>query len=171
MVGNILSLSRLEADAWRPQREEAVLAEVVEAARAGLGAEANRRIRVSLAAAAAEARLDPIQIGQVLHNLLDNALKYSPAATEVELSAFSEVGRLVLEVADRGPGLPSGEEERVFERFYRGPGQRESAVPGVGIGLSVCRGLVEAHGGTPTARSRAGGGAVFRVTLPQERPE
>ena len=72
----------------------------------------------------------------------------------------------MVEVLDRGPGLPPGEEERVFERFYRAPGLRESAVAGVGIGLAVCRGLVEAHGGQLTAQPRAGGGTVFRVTLP-----
>src|SRR5207248_8908299 len=131
----------------------------------------NARIRVSLDPAVEEVWLDPIQIGQVLHNLLDNALKYSPPATEVELRAAAQAGRLVIEVADRGPGLPAGEEGRVFERFYRGPNQRESAVAGVGIGLSVCRGLVEAHGGALTARPRMGGGAVFRVTLPQERTQ
>jgi two-component system sensor histidine kinase KdpD len=87
----------------------------------------------------------------------------------VELRVFSEADHLVFEVLDRGPGLPPGEEERVFERFYRAPALRESAMPGVGIGLSVCRGLVEAHGGTLTARNRENGGAVFRVTLPKRQ--
>ncbi|MBI3911236.1 MAG: DUF4118 domain-containing protein [Armatimonadetes bacterium] len=169
MVSNVLALSRLESDAWRPQREEAALAEVIEAARTGLPADANRRVRVFLDAAVAEVWLDPVQVGQILHNLLDNALKYSPPTSEVELRAFQEEDRLVMEILDRGPGLPPGQEQRLFDRFYRGPHLGESAVPGVGIGLSICRGLVEAHRGTLTARNREGGGAVFRVVLPQER--
>jgi two-component system, OmpR family, sensor histidine kinase KdpD len=166
MVGNILALSRLEADAWRPQREEAALEEVIEAARSGVSRENNRRVAVCFDPDLDEVWLDPVQIGQVLHNLLDNALKYSAEETNVELRVLSQADDLVFEVLDRGPGLPAGEEERVFERFYRAPALRESAVPGVGIGLSVCRGLVEAHGGSLTASSRDGGGAVFRITLP-----
>jgi two-component system sensor histidine kinase KdpD len=143
-----------------------VLEEVVEAARTGLSRAENDRVEVSLDPSIEEAWLDPIQISLVLHNLLDNALKYSPAPSRVELRGFVEGGHLTFEVLDRGSGLPPGEEERVFERFYRAPALRESAVPGVGVGLSVCRGLVEAHGGSITGHNREGGGAVFRVTLP-----
>lgn len=171
MVGNILALSRLEADAWRPQREEAALEEVVEAARSGLPRGDNERVEVALGEDLREVWLDPVQIGQVLHNLLDNALKYSPGGLRVELRVLRSERELIFEVADRGPGLPAGEEQRVFERFYRAPALRESAVPGVGIGLSVCRGLVEAHGGTLTAENREGGGAVFRMVLPQGADE
>ena len=169
MVGNILHLSRLDADAWRPRLEEAALEEVVEAARSGLSREANARIEVQLDPAVSDVWLDPVQIGQVLHNLLDNALKYSPPGTRVELRAAWMEDELLLDVLDHGPGLPPGEEGRVFERFYRAPQLRESAVPGVGIGLSICRGLVEAHGGTLTAENRPGGGAHFQVRLPRRR--
>jgi two-component system sensor histidine kinase KdpD len=167
IVGNILALSRLEADAWHPQREETAPEELIEAARSGLTAAANQRVHVTLDPALGEVCLDVVQIGQVLHNLLDNALKYSPSEAEVELSGCREGDSAVFEVRDRGRGLAPGEEERVFERFYRAPELRESAVPGVGIGLSVCRGLVEAHGGTLTAQNRPGSGAVFRVVLPE----
>jgi two-component system, OmpR family, sensor histidine kinase KdpD len=169
MVGNILALSRLEADAWRPRCEATAPAEMVGAALQAFGPEQNRRIQVSLDPALAEVWLDPVQIVQVLHNLVDNALKYSPADEPVELSVRRQGDRLVAEVLDRGPGVPPGDEERVFERFYRAPGLRESAVPGVGIGLAVCRGLVEAHGGQLTAHNRPGGGAVFRLALPLHR--
>lgn len=167
IVGNILALSRLEADAWRPRREETAPEELIEAARSGLPAAGNQRIQVTLSPALGEVTLDAVQIGQVLHNLLDNALKYSPSESVVELSGRREGNTVVFEVQDRGRGLPPGEEERVFERFYRAPELRESAVPGVGIGLSVCRGLVEAHGGTLEARNRDGGGVLFRLTLPE----
>jgi two-component system, OmpR family, sensor histidine kinase KdpD len=180
MVGNILALSRLEADAWRPQREITALEEIVGAVLDPFSPEQNRRVAVSLDPDLTEIWVDPVQIVQVLHNLVDNALKYSPADSTVELRAFQTAecaGRgsadgpppaWVLEVLDRGPGIPRGDEERIFDRFYRAPGLRESAVPGVGIGLAVCRGLVQAHGGQLTAANREGGGAVFRVTLPKE---
>src|SRR5207253_11264332 len=99
----------------------------------------------------------------------DNALKYSPDDAPVELWVERRDQELVVAVLDRGPGLPPGAEERIFERFYRSPRLRESAVPGMGIGLAVCRGLVEAHGGRLTARNRSGGGAAFRFVLPAVR--
>jgi two-component system sensor histidine kinase KdpD len=166
MVGNILALSRLEADAWRPQCESVPLAEVVGVALDAFNAEENKRIAVTLDRALNEVWLDMVQIIQVLHNLLDNALKYSPPDSPVELSAAQEGESLLIEVSDRGVGLPVGEEERVFEQFYRAPRWRASASPGAGIGLAICRGLVEAHGGRLTASNRDGGGAVFRMTLP-----
>ncbi len=84
----------------------------------------------------------------------------------MELRARRDGDRFLLEVLDRGPGLPRGEEARVFEPFYRAPELRESARPGMGMGLAVCRGLVEAHGGELAAANRPDGGAVFRVLLP-----
>lgn len=166
MVGNILALSRLEADAWRPQLEATPPTEWVGLALGGLGAEANRRIDLEVGPDLSEVEIDPVQMAQVLRNLIDNALKYSPEATRVEVRARAEGDRLVLEVCDRGMGLPPGAEERIFEPFYRAPHLEESAVPGVGIGLTICRGLVEAHHGELTAFNREGGGAVFRLSLP-----
>lgn len=166
MVGNILALSRLDADAWRPRCEDTLLEEVIEAARAGLPPAENRRVRVTLPADLPEVWLDPVQISQVLLNLMENALKYSPPEAPVELRAEVLGDTLRVEVLDRGVGLDPARLEAVFERFYRAPGLGESSVPGLGIGLSVCRGLAEAHGGTLTAAPREGGGSVFRLTLP-----
>jgi two-component system, OmpR family, sensor histidine kinase KdpD len=166
MVGNILALSRLEADAWRPQCEATSVPELIGAALDSFGAEENRRIRVRVEEEVPEASLDPVQMVQVLRNLVDNALKYSAAESEVELRAWREEGRLVLEVQDRGIGLPPGDHEQIFEPFFRAPHLQESAIPGVGIGLAVCRGLVEAHHGELSAQPRPGGGATFRITLP-----
>jgi two-component system sensor histidine kinase KdpD len=166
MVGNILALSRLEADAWRPRREPTPIAELVGTALGSFSAEENRRVEVRLAPDLPEAELDPVQMVQVLRNLVDNALKYSPEEQPVVLSAFHTADRLVLEVLDRGIGLPLGEEQRVFAPFYRAPHLQESSVPGVGIGLAVCRGLVEAHQGTLTALRRPEGGTIFRIELP-----
>lgn len=166
MVGNILALSRLEADAWRPRREPTPIAELVGTALGSFSAEENRRVGVRLAPDLPEAELDPVQMVQVLRNLVDNALKYSSEEQPVTLSAARTGDRLVLEVQDRGIGLPPGEEQRVFEPFYRAPHLQESSVPGVGIGLAVCRGLVEAHHGTLTALRRPEGGTIFRIELP-----
>jgi two-component system sensor histidine kinase KdpD len=107
--------------------------------------------------------VDDVLLEQVLINLLDNAVKYTPPGTPVEIEAAAGDGSVQLEVADRGPGLPAGDEARVFDKFYRG---RTGPVPGVGLGLTICRGIVEAHGGRITAENRPGGGAVFRVVLP-----
>lgn len=166
VIGNLLAMSRLEADAWRPARELTSAWEVIEAAREGFSDEQNRRIQVPFQPELPEAWLDPVQMGQVLHNLLDNALKYSPPDAPVEVRTRATRGELLIEILDRGPGLPSGEEQQVFTRFYRAPGLQEGPVSGVGLGLSVCQGLVEAHGGTLTAENRPGGGAIFRITLP-----
>jgi two-component system sensor histidine kinase KdpD len=100
-----------------------------------------------------------------LHNLLENALKYSPCGSSISLEASQQDDLLIIEVADAGAGLTLDEEKRIFEPFYRAPRWRESSFPGTGIGLAVCSGLVEAHGGQLTASNRAEGGAVFRVSL------
>jgi two-component system, OmpR family, sensor histidine kinase KdpD len=166
MVGNILALSRLEADAWRPRLEGTSAPELIGAALASFSAHDDLRISVHLAPELPEVELDSVQIVQVVRNLVDNALKYSAPDSPVELVVTREEDRLVLEVRDRGIGLPPGEEDRIFEPFFRAPHLRESSVPGIGIGLAVCRGLVEAHHGELTAHARPGGGSVFRIALP-----
>jgi len=106
---------------------------------------------------------DPTRLRQVVGNLLSNALKFTPEGGEVRIAVRRQADQAVLEVADSGPGVPASELERVFERFYRGRGVRAS---GSGVGLTVVRELVQAHGGQVTAGTAAGGGALFRVTLP-----
>jgi two-component system sensor histidine kinase KdpD len=99
----------------------------------------------------------------VLINLLENASKYSPLGSTIDLRCCREASQLIIEVSDRGPGLPPGEEQLIFEKFHRVPNQART---GSGVGLAICRGVVELHGGTITASNRAGGGTVFRVSLP-----
>jgi len=108
--------------------------------------------------------MDGLLIEQVFVNLLENAVKYTPAGTPVEISAVAAEGAVVVDVADRGPGFPPGEEQRVFDKFYRIAGA--TSVSGVGLGLTICRGIVTAHGGRIWAENRRDGGAVFRFTLP-----
>jgi two-component system sensor histidine kinase KdpD len=113
-------------------------------------------------------RLDAMLIERVLVNLLENASKYTPPGSHVTLAAEVVGDRLSVSVADDGPGLPPGREEAVFQKFTRG--ERESATPGVGLGLSICRAIVESHGGTILAQNRHGGGACFVLTLPLGLP-
>lgn len=167
LVGNILALSRLEADAWKPQQEMTAVADLVGVVLASFPPEQRRRIQVWVSPDVEEVWLDPVQIGEAVRNLLDNALKYSPAESPVELRVSGSPEEHVIEVLDRGPGLPAGEVERLFDRFYRQPGLPESSLPGLGLGLAVCSGLVEAHRGRLTARNRECGGALFRITLPR----
>src|SRR5262249_17839405 len=145
LVEDLLDMSRLESGTWRPEREPCAVTDLVALALGLLTAEQDARVIVSVPEGPLMLSADASQMGRVLWNLLDNALKYSDGA--VKLSAVSAGDTLTLTVADRGPGLAPGEEEQVFEKFYRGARFRESNVPGSGLGLSVCRALVEAHGG------------------------
>jgi two-component system sensor histidine kinase KdpD len=96
-------------------------------------------------------------------NLLENAAKYAPNGSVIELSASAGDREVVVEIADRGQGIPAGDELRIFDKFYRAKPAREG---GVGLGLTICRGIIEAHGGRIWAENRSGGGAVFRFALP-----
>ncbi len=109
---------------------------------------------------------DAVLIERVLVNLLQNAAKYTPAGTAIGVTASAETDQLVVEVWDEGPGLSVGREQAVFEKFARG--QVESAVPGVGLGLAICRSVIKAHDGEIQAENRSTGGARFTFTLPLE---
>ena len=107
--------------------------------------------------------VDDVLLGQVLWNLLENILKYTPPGTPIEIAAFDEQSSVVIEIRDRGPGIPAGDEERIFEKFYRG---KSGHVQGAGLGLPICRAIVQAHRGTIQALAREGGGTIFRIRLP-----
>ena len=107
--------------------------------------------------------MDDVLVEQVLINLLDNALKYTPPGAPVRIAATASDERVTVEVADHGPGLPRGEEERVFEKFYRGA---TAAERGAGLGLAIVKGIVQAHGGHVWAHNLPEGGAAFFFTLP-----
>jgi two-component system sensor histidine kinase KdpD len=107
--------------------------------------------------------VDPVLFEQLFVNLLENAAKYTPAGSSLEITAQREREYVSIEVADRGPGFAEGSEEKIFEKFYRGS---HSGISGPGLGLPICRGIVEVHAGSIIAHNRLGGGAAFRITLP-----
>ncbi|HVP37636.1 MAG TPA: sensor histidine kinase KdpD [Candidatus Saccharimonadales bacterium] len=165
LVANLLDMSRLESGALRVRKEWQSLEEVTGAALRRLEpALAGRRVEIQLPRDLPLVPLDDVLMEQVVYNLVENAVKYTPAGSPIEIRGGVLGREVVVEVADHGPGLPPGEEERVFEKFYRvtragGPG-------GVGLGLAICRGIVEAHGGRIWAANGPQGGAVVRVALP-----
>lgn len=169
LIANLLEMTRLESGAVTPKREWVPLVEVVGAALARLERHlAGHTVRTVLPDALPLALVDPVLLEHLLVNLLENAAKYTPKGTLVELRASRQPDGLAVEVADSGPGLPPGEEERIFERFHRGATAGSS---GAGLGLAIARAIAQVLGGRLVASARPGGGAVFRLTLPfTERP-
>jgi len=169
IVTNLLDLSRMESGTLRPDRGwydvGALVDDVVGRLRPLASA---HRVRVSMPDDLPPVPLDYIEIDQVLSNLVENAVRHTPAGTEIEIDAHVEDGSVVIEVGDNGPGIPAEALARIFDPFVRlsVPDSRS----GLGLGLAVARGLVEAHGGHLGAQRRPGGGVTFRFTLPLEGP-
>jgi two-component system sensor histidine kinase KdpD len=168
LVSNLLDMTRLEAGALKVQKELQPLEEIVGSALDRMEDRLRgRKVKTSIPADLPLVPFDAILIEQVLINLLENATKYSPAGSPIEIAARSSEGEVEVEVADRGPGISRQDAERVFDKFYR---VREGEGGGVGLGLTICRGIVSAHGGRIWVTERSGGGAAFRFTLPLDMP-
>lgn len=165
-VKNLLDITRLEAGAVRLHKEWHPLEEIVGAALTRLEARLDRHpVKTRFPRDLPLVPLDGVLIEQVVINLVENALKHAPPGSEIDLSASVSDPAILFEIADRGPGVSPGDEERIFDKFYRAGTEKEG---GVGLGLTICRGIIEAHGGRIWAENRPGGGAVFRFTLPRE---
>ncbi len=166
-VSNLLQMTRLESGNVQVQKEWQPLEEVIGTTLLRLEKMlANYPLKTDLPDDLPLVLIDSALIEHVLVNLLENAVKYTPPGSPIDLSAWAEGQEVVVEVADRGPGLPPGKEERIFDKFYR---VNPTDAGSFGLGLTICRAIVEAHGGRIWAANRAGGGAVFRFTLPLER--
>jgi two-component system sensor histidine kinase KdpD len=169
LIANLLAMTRLEAGALEVKRSWHSLEELVGAALDRLEPQlGSRPMRVKLPPSLPLVAVDDVLLEQVVFNLVENAVKHAPSTTPIEVEARVRERELEVSVADRGPGLSPGSEERVFEKFYQGDDSRRSG--GVGLGLAICRGIVEAHGGRLRAANRSDGGAVFTFTLPLETP-
>ncbi|MET0351473.1 MAG: DUF4118 domain-containing protein [Rhizobacter sp.] len=168
-VANLLDMARLQSGQVHLRRQWVPLEESVGGAiRALQGLLPPGRVRVRLPDDLPLVHLDAALFERVLCNLLENAVKYTPAGTPIEIGAAVAGDHVRVFVDDHGHGLPPQREEAVFEMFERG--RKEGATPGVGLGLAICRAIVEAHGGSIRGETRAGGGARFTIDLPRGDP-
>lgn len=161
ILHNLLAITRVESGATL-ERDWVPLEEVVGAALARCETVLEGRHVELDVDASVGAHLEPVLFEQLLINLLENAAKHTPPGEPLTIRARRAEADAVIEVSDRGPGLPPGDPAQLFEKFVRGPGVRTK---GAGLGLAVCRGIAHAHGGTITAEPREGGGATFRVRI------
>ncbi len=171
LVDNLLDMSRLESGALAPDRQWHVLEEIVGSARSRLRRLLEQHtLRVEIPPDFPLLFVDGLLMEQLLVNLLENAARYTPAGSRIEVTARYTGGRAEVRVADDGPGLPPGTEARVFDKFFRGTGVAPDGRRGVGLGLAICQAIAQAHRGEIRAANRPGGGAEFVVTLPTEGP-
>jgi len=164
LVANLLDMTRLDAGPVALKREWVPLEELVGSALTRLERTLGQRpVNVALSDALPLLSVDPVLFEQVFINLFENAARYTGPGAAIEVLARNEPGVVVIEVADSGPGFRPGSEARVFEKFYRG---EHAGRVGAGLGLSICKAIVEAHGGTIAAENRASGGARFHIRMP-----
>jgi two-component system sensor histidine kinase KdpD len=167
LVQNLLDMTKITSGAMKVAKEWQPLEEVVGAVLNRMDERLHdRQVDVHLPKDLPLVPIDAVLIEQVLINLLENAAKYSPKGSPLELSATHEDNAVVVEVADRGPGVPTEHLDQIFEKFYRLPRERQGG--GAGLGLAICRGIIETHGGMIWAEPRKGGGSAFRFTIPIE---
>ena len=165
LVGNLLNMTRIESGAIKLRLESEDIQDVIGTALEQLGSRvANRKIQVIVPVGFPLVPMDFTLIAQVLVNILENAVKYSPADSAIEVSAELLDEKIRLKIADRGAGIPSEDLTRIFDKFYRV--QRPENVSGTGLGLSISKGIVEVHHGTIYANAREGGGTIITIELP-----
>jgi two-component system sensor histidine kinase KdpD len=169
LITNLLDMTRLEAGGLSLKREWQPLQEVIGSTLHNLDRRiSNREIKLNIPADLPLLHIDALAIEQVVTNLIDNALEYTPRESPIEINARADEREILVEICDRGPGLPAGAEGRVFDKFFRAA--QSSGHRGIGLGLAICRGVIEAHGGGISAANRPGGGSVFTFTLPLSQP-
>ena len=162
LVQNLLEATRLESGTIQLRKEQYPLEEVIGSALERVDKFLNgRKIVVNIPEDLPPIPLDGLLMGQVLINLLENGIRYTPALGTLDVSVKTDAGKVVVVVSDSGPGLKEDERERVFDKFYHSDTSK-----GAGLGLAICRAIVNAHGGKIWAENKSGGGAVFQFTLP-----
>lgn len=165
LVGNLLEMTRLEAGATKVKPEPCDVQDLIGVALAQLGHRlGNRMLNIEAPDDLPLVPMDFVLMVQALVNLLDNACKYSPPDTPITIRAAATPTEFLLRVSDQGSGIPAGERERIFQKFYRA--QAVNGVSGTGLGLSISKGIVEAHGGRIWVDNNPAGGAEFTIALP-----
>ena len=168
-VTNLLDMARLQSGQVHLNLQWQPLEEVVGSAlRSMMGTLEPRRVRVALPDDLPLLHIDAVLFERVICNLLENAVKYTPPDSPIEIGASASSDSVCLTVSDTGPGLPIGREATIFEMFERG--SKEGATPGVGLGLAICRAIVEAHSGSIDGETQPQGGARFTIELPRGVP-
>ncbi len=171
LVVEVLEMARIEASKLHPERGPHTVGEIVAAVLKSMEeALRGRPMDLQIPESLPPVDVDSEFIQQVIRQLLDNALKYSPAGSPLAISARVENEKIVVSVGDRGSGIDEKEQDRIFEKFYRGQEQRGN-VAGTGLGLSIAKGIVEAHGGRIWVSSQKGHGTVFDFSLPASKGE
>jgi signal transduction histidine kinase len=164
LVDDAVEMARLSNADIDLHKELVEVSEVIRELVASMHNECDRRVRVIPEDGLAPIALDKRLVRLAVKQILDNALKYSPAAKPVEIRVHGGEGSLAVDVTDHGKGISAQEQVRIFERFYRGPAIRQQ-IPGSGLGLSIASSIAQAHGGDLTVTSRPGE-TTFRITLP-----
>jgi len=165
LVNNLLDMARLQSGQLKLHREWQPVEEVIGSAIAACTSILKKRpVQVQLSKNLPLVEFDAVLIERVLANLIENAVKYDPTNTPIQICAQTQERELYVTVSDHGPGIPLGKERLIFEKFERGTS--ESVISGVGLGLSICQAIVQAHGGTIYSHNREKGGASFTFTLP-----
>ncbi len=167
LVNNLLDTSRMDSGLLKLEKDPTNIVKLIRGvvAEASIRAE-NYRVVVKSVNNLPKVNIDAKRIRQVLDNLIDNAIKYSRPQKEIVISAEKINNELLISVADSGPGIPAGELIRIFERMYRIEKRVYTGADGIGLGLYICRNLVEGHNGRIWAESTLGQGSVFKFTLP-----
>jgi two-component system, OmpR family, sensor histidine kinase KdpD len=170
LITNLLDVSRIEAGATKISRQPSVVQDLVGAALEEMGGRARaREIRIATPLELPLVNVDFGLIVQTLVNIVDNALKYSPSGSAIDIQGRQVADEVHIEISDRGVGVPTKDLSHIFDKFYRL--QSPDNVAGTGLGLSICKGIAEAHGGRIEAENRPGGGTTIRFILPMLEPE
>ncbi len=170
LITNLLDVSRIEAGALKINRQPTDLQELIGSVLAQLGNRSRLHpINMDLPSDLPTVWVDSPFMVQALLNILDNAIKYSPEGSPIEIHGDKKDRRILLEIADRGMGIPEKDLAHIFEKFYRV--RRPDKISGTGLGLSISKGIIETHGGFVVAENRSGGGTIIRISLPVGEPE
>lgn len=166
LITKVLDMARLESGTLEPKQEWTTLEEILGAALATLRPRLQQHhLKIDVPSSLGLIKVDPVLFERVLANLLENAAKYTPANSTISVEAMRENSDLLVIISDDGPGLEPGSEERIFDKFFRQ--QPESHSPGVGLGLTICRAIVDAHQGNIVAGNLPNAGAFFKIRIPQ----